>query len=278
MATRIILILILLVGCTENEEMRVFTQVFNSDNIVNVILITGQSNAVGFATTVGLPTQDLQPFENVKIWNDSIDGFEDLQIGVNNQTDPHADKHGVELELAKQYYDDFTAPLYIIKYGYGGTRIKQHFDYEPTVLTPWVYPTFYDDNVVKGINNLLAQGKRPFIWIYWCQGEADASPSYTPDYSTSLDYWTDMYKTIFGSTVPFIFCEIIEANASDIIINGTFATKSAEVGTEGAVIETSGLSDIGDGVHYDTTAFDTIGARAIINMLALAPIEVTSQL
>ena len=285
-------IFILLISCNQDEDMRMFMQSLPSGealstpvfpdlpvNGVRVLLITGQSNAQGAVPFDDLPASDLDTFSNIQIWFITNNQLEDLQLGINNKNKPYEDKHGVELGLAHQFVSPEPEPLYMIKHALGGTNIDSHLEasYSDEITDGTVWDAFRNDHVRRGINNLLAQGKRPFVYLYWCQGENDSFVSRVDDYERRFDSWVSMWKADLGADLPFIVCEIIETDSDDTTINNVFRDK-ALTEPNMRVIDTDGLPDKGDNLHYNTAAFETIASRCIGYMKELTPIEITAEL
>jgi hypothetical protein len=96
-----------------------------------LVIITGESNAGGYALNTDAKPEELAPRKSVKILNNETLKFEDLDIGENNILG-HAGletigTHSFELELAN-LADKFPAgelPVYLLKTGQGGSRIAQ---------------------------------------------------------------------------------------------------------------------------------------------------------
>jgi hypothetical protein len=96
-----------------------------------LVIITGESNAGGYALNTDAKPAELAPRKSVKILNNETLKFEDLDIGENNILG-HAGlettgTHSFELELAN-LADKFPAgelPAYLLKTGQGGSRIAQ---------------------------------------------------------------------------------------------------------------------------------------------------------
>ena len=247
------------------------------DEFVNVILITGQSNAVGYALTSDLNGADLDAFANVMLWNDDsgVMEFQPLHVGVNESERPYTEgeRHGVEIALARKYYNNFTEPLYIVKFGWGGTSILDHLDTDPS-LTHWVYPEFWNDNVFPAINNLLSEGKRPRVWMYWHQGEANAQGDTYENYFTQ---WQTLVRTnLKNNNIPFFATELSATHASKNVIFNNMAEESIRNLT---IQKAQDLATIPtDLVHFNTASFEIIADRLIDNLLVTAPIELTKKL
>ena len=77
-------ILILFISCTQDEDMKLYSQNLNSNSgTLRVLLLTGQSNAVGLAFNVDAMAGELIAQPQIQIWPKGLD-FEDLNIGTFN--------------------------------------------------------------------------------------------------------------------------------------------------------------------------------------------------
>lgn len=139
----------------------------------DVIIIAGQSNAVGRADNTNLPAY-LQGNQPSYIFNPS--GFQVLNSNThnNNQFNNKTDDFGSEMELAYQYNQMTGDSLYIIKYAVGGTRLY------PDAGMDWSVSSTneYYDSLLVYIDSALTwirdEGKNPIIKaIVWHQGESD---------------------------------------------------------------------------------------------------------
>jgi len=165
----------------------------------------------------------------------------------------------------------FDSPLYVVKYGTGGSEINNFLSGGTDYLE------FWNNYVVPAINDLIGQGKTPLVYFGFWQGEADSNTQPLTDaYSGKFDTFVSLWQTNLGATLPFNIFEIYELDARDTTINGVFATKS---GTESFlnVIETGDLSSA-DNLHFDYTPLKTAANRLITSMLTQSPVAITTAL
>ena len=174
-------------GETSATEKATETETEEDDNVVQVVVLLGQSNAEGATWHQYLPKTVGE--EKTQRY---LAGFEDVQICYNNTMEHNSSngqfvpvtlgqgyeqtRMGPEVGMAEVLSDaHLKHPVYIIKYTYGGTSLS--FDWRPpsSGTTGRLYQ--------GAVNYVLAQcekledmGLYPIIKaICWMQGETDAS-------------------------------------------------------------------------------------------------------
>ncbi len=201
-----------LVSCFQNEVTSTTSKEQNpdegdiisgSENIINVYLIAGQSNAVGYGmdTTRSLANSDprfTNGFENVlyygvqERWNGkNLDnGFEPVKLGMGVASDRSGAEIGIASALAEN--GEMNA---IIKCAWGATHLYPDTTYDISLTQgTWTSPTYiknnnvdtsvnplignmytrFEDTVIKGLQLLIEEGYTPVIkGIWWMQGEAE---------------------------------------------------------------------------------------------------------
>lgn len=218
---------LLLICCADNsdEDMKLFVNSLGNQRVapiagtIHVILLTGQSNAVGFAKNTDALASELDETSVVKIWQKDAD-FANLNIAAdNNYARAGLGEHGIELGLAEY----LNTNIYMIKWGVGSTSITQH------IPGGAVYEEFYNNFVVPGLARLAELHPTATInkyLVYW-QGEADSTTSGLASYPARLDTWVDAWQTNLGSDIPIRVFEIAEDNATRAAINDVFHAKAA---------------------------------------------------
>ena len=255
------------------------------ENGVRVIIITGQSNADGRGVNADAIPTELAINTDVKVYTLYADyggsvgnyRFIDLDVEQNNmQINPiHApfDFHGVELGLGANFTSYFpNEKLYIIKKAIGGTGIIE------SLPGGSVYETLWNTYTKNAINDLITQGKRPFVYYYFHQGETDANDTDYPFYSDRLDSLISQWRSNLGTELPFMFAEILEFGTSgtkEAEINQQFQDR-ADVSKHIEVVQATDLTNVGDSQHYDYEAQKAISERLLTKMQLLIPLEITS--
>ncbi len=199
------LILVLpLVSCgLFNRDTGNGERVLGNEKIINVYLIAGQSNAVGYGMDTGnrIANSDerfTEGFENVLYYGaherwtgkNLDEGFEPVKLGMGVA----ADRSGAEIGIANAVadYGEMNA---IIKCAWGATHLYPDTQYEVSIKQgTWTSPTYIKNNnvdtsknpmignmyrrfeqtVTDAIQLLIEDGYTPVIkGVWWMQGEAE---------------------------------------------------------------------------------------------------------
>lgn len=211
----------------------------------NIIILAGQSNAVGVGHTKYLPEHFDAPtiqrfydgFDNIPLWYVSHDiashGFVKTRV---NCAEASKDTLGPEVGIAKvlsETYPDQT--FYIIKCAFGGTSLFHDWrspssgvpyeaDLYPQPAKAMVdpaynFPGWCYNACVKLLQEsfawLEAQGLTPCVKAFcWMQGEADSFYPHVTDYRARYDW---MLKDLSSTFAPYFGeCLYIDAGISDI--------------------------------------------------------------
>lgn len=173
------------------------------ENIINVYLIAGQSNAVGYGKDTGsvIANSDerfVEGFENVlyygsqERWNGAYpnDIFKPVKLGMGVA----ADSSGAEIGIASAVADNGGMNA-IIKCAQGATHLYPDSQYDVSLnYGTWTSPTYiknnqvdlsknplighmynrFVDTVTSGLQLLIEDGYTPVIkGVWWMQGEAE---------------------------------------------------------------------------------------------------------
>ncbi len=270
---RWILLVFLLISCTDNsdEEMKLFINSLSSgssipsipENGVRVFLITGQSNARGRAPNSSATSEELLPQPQMQIWNNGSSVFQDLRIGVNSQDIINGD-HSIELGLSQSFNTYFPNETgYIIKYAVSSTPIRYHIPEDGTVYN------VFKERVESGINNLINQGKIPYVYFIYSQGERDANPDSdaagdTPSahllrFKTLLDLW----QTNLGTDLPFVAYETLDFYTGSLEVNSNMLSYEGVTYPHYKMLPMVNETDIGDGLHFDYQAHKNASIKSL---------------
>lgn len=174
-------------------------------NSVNVIIISGQSNAVGCKASENLIKSMGQAkydeynagYENIKIaysnWtvdynsparpvtlqNSSTGGdFVKVKLGYGNNTK----NFGPEVGIAEELHERWGDKLYIIKCGCGGSNLND--DWADT--NEFMHKQLIE-YVSARMEALKRKGLNPYLRAFcWIQGEGDSYPNYWPYYYDNM--------------------------------------------------------------------------------------------
>ena len=202
---------------------------------VNVILISGQSNAVGCTRSIYIKDSISE-----EKYDEFSRGYDDILISYDCWTKDDFDKpqqsyysqnksrgfvpvklgqgngdstFGPEIGIAEELHERFGGKLFIIKYACGASNLKD--DWAP-IDSP-MYPRFikYVKAEMKRLSN---QGYKPTIKAFcWMQGEGDTYDRYHQYYLQNLRLFVgnvrqDLYSLAGNKDMPFIDAQIAPGN------------------------------------------------------------------
>ena len=216
---------------------------------INVWLIAGQSNAVGFGKVAEYSGSDGELLdkgvENVLQYSAGYEGFVPVSFGLGQ----NGENSGAELGLATALANSGEMHA-IIKYADGDTQLSALNVNSTTNVSTWTPPSYIKDNpeikfegdkigdlyngliatVTSGIAKLKADGYTPVVQgIWWMQGERDSNlGSMTSElYSELLGYLVSDLRADVGeivgkdlSTLPFVY--------GRVYLNPAYTAKSEE--------------------------------------------------
>lgn len=230
----------------------------NSNNIVPLIIFTGESNSGGIALNSDLTSGQLSPRPAVQILNNLTFEFEDLDIGTNNLLD-HAQleaysttSHSWENGLASSVEagDWGYSQVYLVKAGQGGSKIAD-----------WGTGGTYFTKLVERVNAakalIKAQGKIPLPFIWYSQGINDRTGG------TNGSAWKSATLTHFQNLRQQIgYAPILEP--SFMSGNDPYNTYLGELASSDKfffVVDSTGAGVQGDGIHWTASGQALIASR-----------------
>ena len=213
-----------------------------SEKIINVYLIAGQSNAVGYGmdtnkTIANSDPRFVQGFDNV-LYYASLERWGGAAVDVEFQPvtlglGVAADRSGAEIGIASAIADNGEMNA-IIKCAQGATHLYPDTQYDVSInYGTWTSPSYIEkynldlsenakigymytrfENTVKdGLELLIAEGYTPVIkGVWWMQGEAEMftitmASAYKELYETLINDTRNMLSQVTGydcSETPFI--------------------------------------------------------------------------
>ena len=168
------------------------------DGTAKVILIGGQSNAVGFSEVENLSgrvskekiAEYTNGYSNVKIMYTNTEGYESDGFVPVSIGQGHSEKHfGPELGLAEYLAMKFPQEkFYIIKYAKGGSILETQW-YNAKAETPLTLLTGFEEYVNEGLELIKKDGLDPkIVGFIWNQGESDSTRhAWAAKYYNNLD-------------------------------------------------------------------------------------------
>lgn len=206
---------------------------FNQKNKVDVIVISGQSNAVGCTYSYCLKksqtaekyaeyvegyneiriayesmTKDVNPIKYYSQNRSYKDEFEKVQLGQGNSVNTF----GPEIGIAEKLHKSHGNKLFIIKYACGASNLKDDWAEKDSPMYGKMI------NFVKEqMQNLKNQGFNPTIKAFcWMQGEGDSYDGYYQYYYDNLKNFVsnvrnDLVELSGNKEIPFIDAGISDA-------------------------------------------------------------------
>jgi hypothetical protein len=237
--------------------------VFSSKNYQTpLIVVIGQSNAVGVAPLASAPSEYQGTIPNAKIWNGSA--FVNLVAGSSNQA-ADTSSFGCELSLARSTVGITGKVAHIVKHATSNTSLA--VDWLPTGGAQYTAAIAKIDAAVAAMpSNFYLAG------IVWVQGENDAlSASATPsnNYQTNLTSLIANLRSRYAAynprVIPFSVVQLGYLNRNlyyyqDNVRDKQYATAAAM--TKVTIAQTDDLGYNADVIHYNAPAQIAIGKRA----------------
>ena len=196
---------------------------------IDVVVISGQSNAVGCTFTKCIKrsigsskeTEYMRGYEGIKIaydcWTKDVkadnsfyffsqnkskdDGFVKVMLGQGNSLSTF----GPEIGIAESMHEKYAGKLVLIKYACGASNLKDDW----TKRNSPMYGRFIE-YVKNQMGNLKKQGYEPTIKAFcWMQGEGDSYDGYYQEYYDNLKEFvgnvrTDLKELAGNKEIPFI--------------------------------------------------------------------------
>ena len=196
---------------------------------IDVVVISGQSNAVGCTFTKCIKrsigsskeTEYMRGYEGIKIaydcWTKDVkadnsfyffsqnkskdDGFVKVMLGQGNSLSTF----GPEIGIAESMHEKYAGKLFLIKYACGASNLKDDW----TKRNSPMYGRFIE-YVKKQMGHLKEQGYEPTIKAFcWMQGEGDSYDGYYQEYYDNLKEFvgnvrTDLKELAGNKEIPFI--------------------------------------------------------------------------
>lgn len=232
--------------------------------VANVIIIAGQSNAVGSGDIRRLPSTYYGP-TGALIYNSEYPKWDRLTIGKNAIRD-NFEFHGIEPIIAMIAMRHFHENVFIIKHATGGTGLdlvqfpNDWLNYTATGQAGILWQTYAnaiaDIPAQLGVDASQVEYKHLFIWI---QGEQDGGfAGASANYQTNLE--TFFFDGVNGAvvktseaTMPIVIARLSDRQTS-VVNRATIQTKQdAFVSAHSEQISiafTDTLYVLPDGYHY----------------------------
>lgn len=284
----------------ENPGSDTEDAVSGSEKIINVYLIAGQSNAVGYGMDTGkaIANSDerfTKGFENVlyygsqERWNgEALDKeFKPVTLGMGVA----ADRSGAEIGIASSIADNGEMNA-IIKCAQGATHIYPDAQYDVSInYGTWTSPSYiekhnidlsvnpmigymytrFENTVREGLELLIAEGYTPVIkGVWWMQGEAEMftvtmASAYRELYETLISDTRNMLSEVSGydcSNTPFV-CGLPKWNTKNSAAPAYQNMVRASMTTVASNVTNAACVDCMPLNQHDDWHFDAAGQKVL---------------
>lgn len=182
----------------------------------DLFLHFGESGAVGRGLNTAATGTETSVRSIVKMYNNTTNAFQDLQVGVNNQINlgGPAGEHGWELETANKVADaSLQSPAYIVKGCYHSSLIAAHLNGAGTSGYGWATTTSRMDTAIAYLNSNSISYK---ISVVVSIGINDYNNSTTSaDFKARLKQWISDFRAKYGSSIKIYLCKLLGANPAN---------------------------------------------------------------
>jgi len=252
-------------------------QVADSDiTRVHVILLGGQSNAVGYGVKADLPKSPIN-FQGPQL---TVDLYDRLYTDLSpRKVDP---SFGSEItlghSLAKSLTADTPERIAIVKYAVGGTNLYEQWKAGGDATTAGDGPLYQDFqvNAAEGLTALAAAypgASIEIVAMLWIQGEADANRGYHEEYEGNLTTFIADIRETYRSDLPFFISRLSDSQfnvETSVPVQTVRAAQEtiASMDDRAFLLDTDGFSvTFGDPIHFDAEGQQSIGYAAAAVML-----------
>lgn len=231
-------------------------------NEVSIFLLGGQSNMAGLASNNDLPSNLLNPYPAVQIWQDNIQDFSNLRPGFGGQGrdgDPGAsgngNQFGPELTFGRSIDGVTPEEVYLIKYARNGTSLAS--DWNPNGANNADYNAFNDRGSVA-LSELDDQNIGYSIeGMLWMQGERDTrNGSFANAYEVNLTVFISDMRDRYGSDMRFVIGKL-SPSFSGAVPTAQEAVAAADV--RNYIVNTDNFELLPDQIHYSADGTIDLG-------------------
>lgn len=243
---------------------------------VKLFLLGGQSNMTGTGTASELPTAPVnlqQPQDDVLFYYDLVNQAENSGLTtLRPGSGTSGSQFGPEVTFGRAIADARPSDSFgLIKHAANGSEVSRwHPD------TGDVYAAFRD-TVAEGLTALTTAGHTYEITgMLWTQGERDARVGVsTAAYEAGLNGFIADIRTRYGTDLPF-FLSRLSSGHTDVGAAGLARIRTAQENVAAAdvnayLINTDGMSILGDNLHFDSAGHMALGQAFAQSYLTNVP-------
>lgn len=189
----------------------------DSDSVIPLILVAGQSNAVGHESIDKAPQRFVDNkyyVDGYFMWNEAEKNFKPYNMNHNNGGDINT--FGFDPFFAEKYYQKYQSDIYMFKIAVGGTSIQGDI-WNPNI------PEAGDGSLclklIDTFTDIMDWGKSNGkvilpLCALWLQGETDAVRGYGDLYQQNVSNVFSFFRGVFGGNNFPIIPSMIAYNES----------------------------------------------------------------
>lgn len=249
---------------------------------IRVILLAGQSNALGHAVANELAPELFFPQQDVELCNFFPDGK--FLIGSLRPGLSRSGSFGPEVSLGRWSADHYVkrepnTRIAIIKYARGGTNLYSQWQAGGDDTSAGDGPEYliFQDTVATGLAALAEKFPSAELSIEgmaWMQGEADCIDSQAPNYQANLTSFIADIRATYGADLPFVVgrLSVNQTNRQPGPLETVRAAQTAvaEADPRVALVKTDTFALLSDNLHFSTSGTLDMGRAFAENLAYLA--------
>lgn len=231
----------------EAAETTIFGVANGGRQIAPLIIMMGESNALGKGLNSAATAAELLPRPSVKIYNTTTRLFENLSIARNSGSGAiNGDSltQGIELELANQVEAGKwgASELYVVKTGQGGATAALW-------VSSGAYFSFMRDAVLRAMHLIRSMGKIPVPFIFYSQGINDQVLGVSGSaWQAATQVILQNTWDVLDGTCPVVMTQFNQAGF------GAYNSNIAAIATiypQVYAMSTTGFAIAPDGIHWN---------------------------
>lgn len=232
-----------------------------------LIIITGESNAAGFALNAEATAAELAAQVNVKILNNTTLLFEDLDVGTNANIGMGLDNttHGLEIGIANaEDAGRFGAfdPIYLVKTGQSGSRIADWNVGAPN----W---TAFLNRLNGAVSALGSQGIYPTPVVFYSQGINDSIAGMAAaDWKAATIAHLAKLRAQLGSATRIVMTKLpVGAGGATTITDYNSAMQEIALSDPNTKVIDVADAALRDSAHWNAAGMRVLAERLIDEMM-----------
>lgn len=225
-----------------------------------LFVIAGESNAGGAAPVSGLPPVDLAPASSIRIWNNSTNIFESLQIGTNNLIGHTGFANNINVGIERGLLKDFSTlglnEVYLLKAGHGGSTIAQWSQGNATGYLATLTSRYL---LAKQAIEMAGFRVKP-IFIWWLGLNDAGIPTNAATWKTATQTLFANVRSVLGAATPIYMYKLM-TNAPNAAARISYNTEIDSMALSDSnlypVTIPANAEQTADGTHYTLHGYVT---------------------